>query len=176
MKENQRTIITKQMLKEGLLRLLNKKPLDKINVAELCKESEINRTTFYRYYNLPSDILKEMQSEFMETMSRNLKKPMQENDFEQMLVYLQDHADIVTLFIRYNSDKEWTDMFRILHQDMCNADMIRQLSPEIQQLYYTFLSGGTYFLLKQWLIEGSQKTPKEIADIVLSIINKKVLF
>lgn len=44
----------------------------------------------------------------------------------------------MTLFIRYNSDKEWTDMFRILHQDTCNADMIRQLSPEIQQLYDTF--------------------------------------
>ena len=52
---------------------------------------------------------------------------------------------------------------------------IRQLSPEIQQLYDTFLSVGTYFLLKQWLIEGSQKPPKEIADIVPRIINKKVL-
>lgn len=81
----------------------------------------------------------------------------------------------MTLFIRYNSDKEWTDMFRILHQDTCNADMIRQLSPEIQQLYDTFLSVGTYFLLKQWLIEGRQKPPKEIADIVPRIINKKVL-
>ena len=164
------------MLREGLLRLLNRKPLDKINVAELCKESGINRTTFYRHYNLPSDILKEMQTEFMETMTDNLKKPLTENNFEQMLVYLQEHADIVTLFIQYNSDKEWTDMFRTLHQGICSADVIRNLDPETQQLFYTFLSGGTYFLLKQWLMEGIRKTPGEIADIVLNVVNKKILF
>ena len=37
------------MLKEGLLRLLKKKPLDKINIVELCSEASSNRTTFYRY-------------------------------------------------------------------------------------------------------------------------------
>ncbi len=176
MKENQRTVITKKMLKEGLLRLLKTKPLDKINIVELCSESGINRTTFYRHYTLPKDILKEIQTEFIEEMQESMHKPMTENDLEDFLIYLKKHSDIVTLFIRYNSDKEWTDMFRTLYQSICSSSIIHFFDEESQQLFYTFLAGGTYFLLRQWLIDGMDKTPKEVADIVANIINKKTLF
>lgn len=74
LKDSQRTIITKRMLKEGLLRLLKTKPLDKISIAELCRESGINRTTFYRHYEVPKDILKEMQTEFIKEMRESLVK------------------------------------------------------------------------------------------------------
>jgi len=62
---NQRVTVTKRMVKEGLTRLLEKKPLDKINITELCQEAGVNRTTFYRYYELPRDVLTEMQDEFL---------------------------------------------------------------------------------------------------------------
>lgn len=176
MKDNQRTVITKRMLKEGLLRLLKTKPLDKINIVELCKEAGINRTTFYRHYELPKDILYEMQAEFMEEMSNSLKKPQTEHDLEQILIYLQDHSNLVTLFIRYNSDDEWTEMFRTLHHDICDAQILKDLDAESEELFYTFLAGGTYFLLRQWLIAGMDKSPKEVAAIVLRIINKKTIF
>ena len=44
--------MTKRMLKEWLLR-----PLDNIHVNELCRESGINRATFYRHYETPQDVL-----------------------------------------------------------------------------------------------------------------------
>lgn len=176
LKDNQRTIITKRMLKEGLLRLLKTKPLDKINIVELCNESGINRTTFYRHYELPKDILNEMQAEFMEEMRKSMKKPQTEQDLEQIFIYLQDHSDLVTLFIRYISDEEWTDMFRTLHQDICDAQILKDLDSESEELFYTFLAGGTYFLLRQWLIAGMDKSPKEVAALVLRIINKKTIF
>lgn len=86
MKDNQRTVVTKRMLREGLLRLLKTKSLDKINIVELCNEAGINRTTFYRHYELPKDILYEMQAEFMEEMRKSMKKPQTEHDFEQIFI------------------------------------------------------------------------------------------
>lgn len=50
MKDDQRVTLTKRLLQEGLLRLLETKEIDKINVTELCRESGINRATFYRHY------------------------------------------------------------------------------------------------------------------------------
>ena len=50
MKGNQRIALTKRLLQEGLIRLLEKKPLDKNSVTELCGESGINQATFYRHY------------------------------------------------------------------------------------------------------------------------------
>ncbi len=34
---NQRVVVTKRMVKEGLMRLLEKKPLEKIYITELCQ-------------------------------------------------------------------------------------------------------------------------------------------
>ena len=56
-KENQRIALTKKLLQEGLLRLLETKSLDKISVTELCRESGINRATFYNHYNSPQELL-----------------------------------------------------------------------------------------------------------------------
>ena len=54
--ENQRIRITKRMLREALIRLLGKKPIEKIRVQELCQEAQINRTTFYKYYGNQYDL------------------------------------------------------------------------------------------------------------------------
>ena len=51
MKDDQRTALTKRLLREGLLRLLSKTDLNKISVTQLCIESGINRATFYRHYD-----------------------------------------------------------------------------------------------------------------------------
>ena len=61
MKEDQRVALTKRLLQEGLLRLLEKKDIDSIHVSELCAESGINRATFYRHYKEPRDILRNMR-------------------------------------------------------------------------------------------------------------------
>ena len=58
-KENQRIALTKKLLQEGLLRLLEVKTLDKISVTELCRESGINRATFYNHYTSPQDLRSE---------------------------------------------------------------------------------------------------------------------
>ena len=60
-KENQRITLTKKLLQEGLLRLLETKRLDKISVTELCREAGINRATFYNHYDSPQGLLTELE-------------------------------------------------------------------------------------------------------------------
>jgi len=52
------------MLREGMLRCLEAKPLSKITVSDLCRESGINRATFYNHYSAPVEILKELGREY----------------------------------------------------------------------------------------------------------------
>lgn len=176
MKEtNQRIALTKRLLKEGLLRLLQKKPLDKINITELCKESGINRATFYRHYELPQDILTEMQTDFISEMLETFNKPYTEKDVEDIFTYLYENADLIKIFIQYNYDTDLFQIFNSLYQNIIETKALKILDTENSQLIYTFLAGGGYFLLRRWLMEDFQKTPKEIAAIALSIINKDIL-
>lgn len=64
-KENQRVALSKRMLKDGVMKLLQEKHIDDISVIELCNVSEINRTTFYRHYQTPHDVLMDIELDFI---------------------------------------------------------------------------------------------------------------
>ena len=48
--ENRRVKYSKKLIQDSLLQLLQEKPLEKITVKELCERADVNRGTFYRYY------------------------------------------------------------------------------------------------------------------------------
>ncbi len=178
MAENQRIKVTKRMLKDGLMRLLEKKPLDKINITELCQEAGINRTTFYRYYELPSDVLTEMQNDFFEETFGHFQKPLTTNDIERFFVYLSEHAKLVKLFFRYNSDTDWANIFTKIYKSFPGKMMkaFRDLDENSAKLLSSYLSGGAYFLARQWIMEDIPMQPKEVAAIALSILDKNRIF
>ncbi len=176
---NQRVAVTKRMVKEGLMRLLEKKSLEKINITELCKEAGINRTTFYRYYELPRDVLTEMQREFFEETFEHFQKPLAVSDIEHLFVCLYEHAELVKLFFQYNSDTDWTNIFAQIYNSFQERRMIKafqNLDENSARLLSTYLSGGAYFLARQWIMEGIPMPPGEVAAIVLNILDKDRIF
>ncbi len=56
---NEKIAKTKYSLLLALLRLLENQDLEKVTVSQLCKEAGINRTTFYRHYAVPADVIEE---------------------------------------------------------------------------------------------------------------------
>ena len=52
MEENRRVKLTKKLIQDAFLELLEKRPLSKINVTEICRLADVNRSTFYAHYRL----------------------------------------------------------------------------------------------------------------------------
>ena len=42
---------TKRIIQESIIKLIQEKPFHRINLTEVCRIAEINRTTFYKYYH-----------------------------------------------------------------------------------------------------------------------------
>ncbi len=176
---NQRVAVTKRMVKEGLMRLLKKKPLEKINITELCQEAGINRTTFYRYYELPRDVLTEMQNEFFEETFKHFHKPWTTDDIERFFVCLSEHAELVKLFFQYNSDTDWTNIFTNIYNsfpEMMMTKAFRNLDGNSAKLLSAYLAGGAYFLVRQWIMEDIPIPPEDVAAIALNILDKDRIF
>ncbi len=176
---NQRVAVTKRMIKEGLMRLLKKKSLGKINITELCQEAGINRTTFYRYYELPRDVLTEMQNEFFEETFAHFQKPLTENDIERLFVCLSEHAELVKLFFQYNSDTDWANIFTQIYTSFPGLKMtkaFRNLDENSAKLLSACLAGGTYFLARQWIMDDIPMPPKDVAAIALNTLDKDRIF
>lgn len=69
-KLDRRTKYTKDIIKKSLLKMVKKKPFEKITVTEICKICEINRGTFYIHYCDLYDVLDDLLDEmFQETSS-----------------------------------------------------------------------------------------------------------
>ena len=57
---------TKKVLQETLMKILQKKHIDKVTVKELCEEASVNRGTFYLHYITPNDLLMEIEQQFID--------------------------------------------------------------------------------------------------------------
>lgn len=178
-KENQRIILTKRLLQEGLLRLLEIKELDKISVTELCRESGINRATFYNHYSSPQDLLSDLEQRLTDELSVVTSNPKYANDISRQLeavcTYYQENSRSILILARCHADSDLADIFYDLNQKVRNQHMASILSnssdKESAHLISTFLYTGTYHLIREWLIKDIQKSPREIADLVLSIVS-----
>lgn len=177
MKENPRITVTKQMLKDGLLRLLQSKKLEDIRVNELCAISEVNRSTFYRHYETPKDVLQEVQKEIIRQTLPSTR-PKSEAEIRDMMEHIctviYENSGIVKILFRCNTDADLMEYLNRLYTDFWEIREQKKQYPHVDdataQIALALLGGGCYCLIRQWILEDIPKTPKQIANILCSMI------
>ena len=56
-KTDRRTLYTRMVIKEAMLELLTEMDYSELTVADICRQAEINRGTFYLHYDNISQVL-----------------------------------------------------------------------------------------------------------------------
>jgi len=180
MKDDQRIALTKRMLQEGLLRLLKSKDISKINVTELCNESGINRATFYRHYEQPRDILDDIRR----NMSLEVKKLADKNRthsntlpwLEDICNYFYENRDMLSILFKCRTDEEFVDLINELYQKQYSlikhSDITNTHDDTSLKLATYYVSGGIIYMLRQWILEPINKSPKEMAQIIYQLTSK----
>lgn len=56
-KRNCRSRYTVQVIKDAFLEIEKKKMFNEISIAEICREAQVSRSTFYQYYNNLAEVL-----------------------------------------------------------------------------------------------------------------------
>ncbi|MGN1328643.1 MAG: TetR/AcrR family transcriptional regulator [Eubacterium sp.] len=177
-RENQRIAITKRLLKEGLLKLMESKSIQNITVKELCETAQINRSTFYNHYGCPADVLKEMELEVisdleqMQSKETTIQKRTVQKRMEAFCSYLFEHRELSKLLFRdSDTNSEFpsllfnaTHVISIYEQELSYID-----DDESRKLIITFLTNGTYHMIRQWLLCDIMKTPKEMSELVFLV-------
>lgn len=173
-KVNQRVVISKFLLKEGLLRLLKREHISSVSVSELCQEAQINRTTFYRYYHTPGDVLQEIALDYVKEFSDQAGSSPKAKDIQayilHLCIFLYDRADMVKLFMRNDAGVDLAKIFQALSEEFLGSRSVlyrgHAADDTTLALMNTFFSSGMYALIRQWLTEDISKTPEEIADLL----------
>lgn len=179
-KENQRVALTKRLLKEGLLQLMEQTSIQKISVSRLCQTAGINRTTFYNHYGSQYDLLREIELDMIADLGRIWQE---EEKLSQSLTlrrrteilcgYFKAHEHTAKLLFRNSdTDSEFAELWfqSALAREGCQREFAESGDPHSQKLMNVFLMNGTYSLIRQWLLDDIPKTPQEMGDLLYNIM------
>ena len=179
MAENQRVRLSKQLLRQSLIDLLNDKSIHKISVREICDRAQVNRSTFYKYYGSQYDLFKEMEDEVLEHVDRHLsvKPTTVAGDLSQiteLIAFVEDNAPLSRILINHNIDPTFPDALMnlpCLRQWIDNHFRAVYSKAEMEYVYALVVSGG-YSIIKMWINKDDREPPELIAALVCGTIAK----
>lgn len=175
MKNDQRILLTKRLLHEGLLRLMKNKPISGITVTELCRESGINRATFYKHYDSPIMLLNSVIESYVEGVraayyQNKEQSANYETALENALMYVYSQKEELRILLSENGENYLTSFLqkRIKNNLMeASVSMKEMRAVRISEfLQAVTISSGVISLISVWLIGNIEQTPKEIMQVL----------
>lgn len=173
-KDNQRTRLTKILFRNALISLLQKKSIYQISVTELCETSEMNRSTFYKYYGNVRDVLTELEEETL----KQGQKCMQEIEVSgishaiqplyRLLCYIKEHKELYQLLLNNSADDNFSsvmirDTFNFLKYNSLN---ILNDSNNFSDYIFQYILSGCIHVIQSWINSSMTESPEEIAQLI----------
>ena len=177
--ENQRIMLTKRLLKESMLRLLQERPLEKISITELCRNAGINRATFYRHYEIPRDVLNEIGKDIFYEMRKELEMPKFQSDIkafiEKLCLFMENNMDIMRTIIKSSTETDFITFVNSIYKEIWieirKLRILSNLKDVEIELLILYSAGGSYFMLRQWLLGSIRMSSKEVADYLYKLLS-----
>ncbi|MEW9675093.1 TetR-like C-terminal domain-containing protein [Lentibacillus sp. L22] len=176
-KLDRRKKYTRQVLKDSLIAILKSKPISAITVKEICEQADINRSTFYTHYKDQFDLLEQIEEEIITDLNAYLNQYNFELEqealqmTEKLLEYLVSKYEIIQTLLNehtaHSFEQRVMDVARsFLIQSLVNND---DVDADISEYAITFLISGSIYVIKQWVANGMDESPKRIAQLINSI-------
>lgn len=169
MKTDARGRYTRMRIREAFLKYLEKKPVSKITVKEICNTAEINRATFYKHYADPFNLLEKMEEELLEelrTEIRDYRKRTAQGLLSAILCSMKDKENAYTLIASENGDPSFAAHIADLFYREFRPGIAQDLPccTETQQdTVFLFIVGGCGHLISEWIRSGMQVPPEQVA-------------
>ncbi len=168
--ENQRVRLSKKMLKEALVQLLQKKTIEKITIYELCDTAQINRTTFYKYYGNQYDLLDEIENDFFNELEQLLavEQPEDFDCFKRILENLEKEQAKCKVLINSVPDLAFSEKLFSLPsiQAFIKYQTPKQYTAGQEEYFRLFFCQGGYAIIRKWLNKENRESPEEIAGLL----------
>lgn len=178
-RENPSSVRSKKLIVKALLKLMTEKPFHKITVQDISKESELARMTFYGNFDTKEDVLKyhsdNLLIEFIEEIQQKKDQLVQVDEFTQMyFTFWKKHGDFIEVL--YKNDL--SIMVKLYEKYFFELNDIFQFIPnfeetDVENMYYSsFISGGSWNMVANWVGSGMKESPEEMAKIFMSWRNR----
>ena len=168
---------TKRRLHEGLLHLMEQRPIQEISVKELTELVDVNRGTFYFHYADLYALLREMEQDFFESFSLTLHETVPHGEaayayLRTIFTFLGENRSFCRIMLGPNGDMQFVERVKAHVDETCSYFWRSRggADPARYEMYNVFIINGCIGLIQQWL-EGPDSTgPAEMAELAATIL------
>ena len=158
----------KKMISDAFLQLLQNNNMDEITISQIANKAQIGRNTFYNHFQKKEDILDYMMQGFLEEVQSKLKEESI-SSIRDLLIWrfaLLKQNPLLTVIHKQDDMKQLFFRFRDSKLSLFNF-------PAQKDIYkMEFFQGGVDYVTSRWIMGGMKESPEEMADKVLSLMNK----
>ena len=175
---------TKKLIRKGLAELAKEKSINKITVKELTDLIEINRGTFYLHYKDIFDLVESIENslydefnEIIKTVNPKTRLETPIDILEKFCVFISENADAFVMLIGENGDANFVYRIGTVMNDAV-FELFSSIYPEMDSERYSFTyeycKYGSVGLIRCWIIENHDWTPRQVAELWLRLIARGV--
>jgi len=166
------------VLKESLIKLLDKKDISKISIKEICEDADINRATFYAHYSDQYDLLRKIENELLHNINAHLAEINEEiNNMNAILMaekifeYIKENAKLCKLLLSERGDFNFQKQVMMLVYDTIISQLTdnNMLTKEDAEYVYSFTITGCIGIVQKWLNEDVKKSAHFMAEMVVTL-------
>ena len=172
--ENRRVRMTKRLMEDALLELLEKNNLANISVTAVCETADVHRSTFYNYYTDPANLLSEIEKDFLDRIPAPPLVLDQQNQ-NTLLEATADCFDFIqdnkkTIRILFNESSGSNFAVRLVAH-LCNGYVpvdgnSDDLTAHFTQLY---IANGTVGMMREWVNSDFPVSSEKIAEMMYTL-------
>lgn len=166
------------VIRSALFELLEEKDLKNITVTDICKQADINRGTFYKYYKDVPDLFSQIESSLIDEVCRIIEEDCIntfsiEKVISNILTVIIENKDLHYLLVKNPTEIHYLrKIVQRFHTQFIEIMLknIPQLTEKNANICFEYILGGTISLIIQWLSKNMDITQKEMENILIRFI------
>ncbi|WP_164848706.1 TetR/AcrR family transcriptional regulator [Paenibacillus sp. DCT19] len=180
-KLSQRVALTKRLIGEALLKMLETRNINKISIRELCQIAGVNRTTFYNHYGSQYDVLNEIAKTYIQSTSFTVINDIEagkniDECLSGILQYIKENVEFAKLVLDLKNYDLISHITISLPQfdSMVIKHLPDNLDLEEKKAIASYVQYGIVRLIKEWILSDCLKSPEEEAKLILKIAGRTI--
>jgi AcrR family transcriptional regulator len=174
-KVDQRVRLTRSLLKNALVKLMQEQHISKISIRAICEVADINRSTFYVHYADQYDLLNKIEREVLENLNKYLSKqvldeahPMSIQVLTRVLNYVKENVELFKALLSENCDFTFQKNLIEIAQ-VISSQQNQAFDAKTQEYIKLFGFTGIISMLQKWLHDGINESPAQMAEFIIQI-------